>query len=174
MAFYNFSSVGQNYVDNFASGADYVDAVIPYLHFMDNGTSFAVADNRLVIYSGDQRPKSVADVLLDQEIQSIFSNDTYVGLVFLNTAGSGKYRLDLYNTSGLVEHSFCFDMEYKDIVLGKDSIIIYNESQCILAALGGKERFHGEFDKQYQLFVPIKHNRYLAVSRDSIDTIELK
>ena len=64
VAFYNFSSVGQNFVDNFASGADYVDAVIPYLTFINGDTAFAVADNRLVIYSGDQRPKSTADVSL--------------------------------------------------------------------------------------------------------------
>lgn len=69
VAFYNFSSVGQNFVDNFASGADYVDAVIPYITFLSNDTAFAVADNRLVIYSGDQRPKSSADVFLDGEIQ---------------------------------------------------------------------------------------------------------
>lgn len=33
VAFYNFSSVGQNYVDNFVSGSDYADAVIPFLAF---------------------------------------------------------------------------------------------------------------------------------------------
>ena len=75
VAFYNFSSVGQNFVDNFASGADYVDAVIPYLTFINGDTAFAVADNRLVIYSGDQRPKSTADVSLEEEIQSIFYNE---------------------------------------------------------------------------------------------------
>ena len=72
LRFYNFSSVGQNFVDNFASGADYVDAVIPYLTFINGDTAFAVADNRLVIYSGDQRPKSTADVSLEEEIQSSF------------------------------------------------------------------------------------------------------
>lgn len=173
VAFYNFSSVGQNYVDNFASGADYADAVIPYLNFMDNDTSFAVADNRLIIYTGDQRPKSAADVLLDEEIQSVFYNETSIGLVFLDTTGAGKYRLDIYNTSGLVETSFYFDMDYKDIVLWKDTIIIYNETQCILANTNGVERFQGEFEKPYLLFSPVKRNRYLAVSKESIDLIEM-
>ena len=173
VAFYNFSSVGQNYVDNFASGADYADAVIPYLNFMDNDISFAVADNRLIIYTGDQRPKSAVDVLLDEEIQSVFYNETSIGLVFLDTTGAGKYRLDIYNTSGLVETSFYFDMDYKDIVLWKDTIIIYNETQCILANTNGVERFQGEFEKPYLLFSPVKRNRYLAVSKESIDLIEM-
>ena len=135
VAFYNFSSVGQNYVDNFVSGSDYADAVIPFLAFLNNDTSFAVADNRLVIYGGGQRPKSVADVLLNEEIQSIFYNESHIGLVFLDTTGNGKYRLDVYNTSGLVETSLYFDMDYKDIIFRKDNIIIYNETQCLLPPL---------------------------------------
>lgn len=175
VAFYNFSSVGQNYVDNFVSGFDYANAVIPFLAFLDNDTSFAVADNRLVIYGGGQRPKSVADVLLNnEEIQSVFYNNTHIGLVFLDTTGAGTYRLDVYNTSGQVETSLFFDMDYKDIIFRKDDIIIYNETQCLLANMNGVERFNGDFETPYLLFVPVRGNRYLAVSQESIDTIEMK
>ena len=174
VAFYNFSSVGQNYVDNFVSGSDYADAVIPFLAFLNNDTSFAVADNRLVIYGGGQRPKSVADVLLNEEIQSIFYNESHIGLVFLDTTGNGKYRLDVYNTSGLVETSLYFDMDYKDIIFRKDNIIIYNETQCLLANMNGVERFNGDFQTPYLLFAPIRGNRYLAVSQESIDIIEMR
>ena len=174
VAFYNFSSVGQNYVDNFVSGSDYADAVIPFLAFLDNDTSFAVADNRLVIYGGGQRPKSVADVLLNEEIQSVFYNNSHIGLVFLDTTGNGKYRLDVYNTSGQVETSLYFDIDYKDIIFRKDNIIIYNETQCLLANMSGVERFNGDFQTPYLLFAPIRGNRYLAVSQESIDTIEMK
>ena len=174
VAFYNFSSVGQNYVDNFVSGSDYADAVIPFLAFLNNDTSFAVADNRLVIYGGGQRPKSVADVLLNEEIQSIFYNESHIGLVFLDTTGNGKYRLDVYNTSGLVETSLYFDMDYKDIIFRKDNIIIYNETQCLLANMNGVERFNGDFQTPYLLFAPIRGNRYLAVSQESIYIIEMR
>ena len=174
VAFYNFSSVGQNYVDNFVSGSDYADAVIPLLAFLNNDTSFAVADNRLVIYCCGQRPKSVADVLLNEEIQSVFYNESHIGLVFLDTTGNGKYRLDVYNTSGLVETSLYFDMYYKDIIFRKDNIIIYNETQCLLANMNGVERFNGDFQTPYLLFAPIRGNRYLAVSQESIDIIEMR
>lgn len=174
VAFYNFSAVGQNYVDNFASGADYADAVIPYLTFVNNSTAFAVADNRLIIYTGDQRPQSLADVFLDEEIQSVFYDQNHIGLVFLDTSGQGKYRLDVYNMSGLVTTSIYFDIDYKDIILWKDNIMIYNETQCILANTKGMERYSGEFEKPYLLFAPIKGSRFLAVSKDSVDTVEMK
>lgn len=174
VAFYNFSSVGQNFVDNFASGADYVDAVIPYITFLGKDTAFAVADNRLVLYGGDQRPKSTADVLLDEEIQSVFYNETNIGLVFLDTTGTGKYRLDVYNTSGAVVTSLYFDMDYKDIILYKDTVIIYNETQCTIFNMRGLERFRGEFEKPVLLFSPLSTKKYLAVTKDSIDIIEMK
>nr|WP_308628626.1 DUF5711 family protein [uncultured Eisenbergiella sp.] len=174
VAFYNFSSVGQNFVDNFASGADYVDAVIPYITFLSKDTAFAVADNRLVLYGGDQRPKSTADVLLDEEIQSVFYNETNIGLVFLDTTGTGKYRLDVYNTSGAVVTSLYFDMDYKDIILYKDTVIIYNETQCTIFNMRGLERFRGEFEKPVLLFSPLSTKKYLAVTKDSIDIIEMK
>ena len=41
IGFYNFSSVGQNYTDNFVSGYGYPEAVIPMEHFMGNDTVFA-------------------------------------------------------------------------------------------------------------------------------------
>ncbi len=174
VAFYNFSSVGQNYVDNFVSGADYADSVIPTLAFLNNDTAFAVADNRLIIYSGDERPRSSAEVFLEEEIQSVFYNENYIGLVFLDRSGGGKYKLNLYNTSGLVETSITFDLDYKDIIIWKGGIVIYNENQCMLANLDGEKRFQGEFEKPCLLFSPISAKRYLAVSKESIDIIEMQ
>ncbi len=174
VAFYNFSSVGQNYVDNFASGADYVDTVVPYITFIDNSTAFAVADNRLMIYTGDQRPKSSADVFLDEEVQSVFYNESHIGLVFLDTTGNGKYRLDVYDLSGQIAASIYFDMDYKDIILKKDNIIIYSETQCILANMNGTERFNGNFETPYLLFSPLSGRKFLAVSKESIDIVEME
>ena len=174
VAFYNFSSVGQNFVDNFASGADYADAVIPYINFMDSDTAFAVADNRLVFYSGDQRPKSIADVLLDEEIQSIFYNETNVGLVYVDTTGQGKYRMDIYGTNGLITQTIYMDMDYKDIIIWKDNVLIYNETQCLLVGKDGLVRYEGEFEKPYTLLIPINTKRYTGVSKESIDVLEMK
>lgn len=174
VAFYNFSSVGQNFVDNFASGADYADAVIPYINFMDSDTAFAVADNRLVFYSGDQRPKSIADVLLDEEIQSVFYNETNVGLVYVDTTGQGKYRMDVYGTNGFITQTIYLDMDYKDIIMWKENILIYNETHCLLVGKDGLIRYEGEFEKAYTLLIPINTKRYTGVSKESIDVIEMK
>ena len=63
IGFYNFSAVGQNYTDNLVSGYGYADAVVPMVHYMENDTVFAVADNRLMFFKGRQKPESILDTL---------------------------------------------------------------------------------------------------------------
>ena len=81
VGFYNFSSVGQNYTDNLVGGYGYADAVVPLISFMNNDTVFAVADNRLMFYQGRQKPVSLTDMLISEEIQSVFYDKDHVGLV---------------------------------------------------------------------------------------------
>ena len=63
---------------------------------------------------------------------------------------------------------------YKDIVIWKDNILIYNETQCLLASMDGLVRYEGEFEKPYMLMTPVNTKRYTAVSKESIDVIEMK
>ena len=87
IGFYNFSAVGQNYTDNLVSGYGYADAVVPMVHYMENDTVFAVADNRLMYFKGRQKPESILDTLISEEIRSVFYDKNHVGIVFFNPTG---------------------------------------------------------------------------------------
>ena len=139
----------------------YVPAVLPYL------------SSSLSSVMGMAWKSGVAAELIGQPKDTI-GFYLYQSKVFLDTTGQGKYRLDVYDTSGQVEISLFFDMDYKDIILRGDNIVIYNETQCLLANMNGVKRFDGDFETPYLLFAPLSGNRYLAVSQDSIDTIEMK
>jgi hypothetical protein len=65
-------------------------------------------------------------------------------------------------------------LDYKDIIIWKDNILIYNETQCLLSGLDGVIRFEGELAKPYLLLKPISTKRYTAVSKESIDVLEMK
>ena len=64
--------------------------------FMGGGRSVAVGDNSFTICRGTDAPEVVKTVTLDQEIQSVFHSDEYIGLILLNREKSG-YELRLYN-----------------------------------------------------------------------------
>lgn len=175
VAFYNFGEVGLNETDNYVSGYDYLNTIIPYIQFMDNDSAFAVSDDRIVFFEGSERPTNVASNLLEEEVQSVYYNENYVGLVFRDQSGEAIYRLDVYNESGTKVHSQLFDMDYADIILHKDQIIIYNDTECRICNMKGVSKFTGSFDKSTTLVIPTSSlYRYVTVTSDSVDTIELK
>lgn len=175
VAFYNFGEVGKNETDNYVSGYDYLNTVIPYVQFMDDDSAFGVSDDRIVFFSGGERPVNISSALLDEEVQSIYYSDKYVGLVFRNQTGESAYRLDVYNESGNKIHSQLFDIEYTDIVFSKDQIIIYNDQECKICNMKGVDKFSGSFGTDTALIIPTASvYKYVTVTTDSVDNVELK
>ena len=175
VAFFNFGEVGKNESDNYVSGYDYPDTVIPYVQFMNNSAAFAVSDDRIVFFEGGEKPANKATALLNEEVQGIYYNEDYVGLVFHNQTGESAYRLDVYNTAGTKIHSQLFDMEYTDIICSRDQVIIYNDMDCKICNMSGVDKFTGTFEKPSSLLVPTSSNyKYVSVTSNSVDVIELK
>ncbi len=175
VAFFNFGEVGRNQSDNYVSGYDYLDTIVPYVQFMNNNTAFGISDDRIVFFEGSEKPANIATAFLEEEVQGVYNNESYVGVVFVNQTGENAYRMDVYSTSGNKVHSLFFDIEYSDIILNRDQIIIYNDLECQICNIGGVDKFTGEFEKPVTLLVPTSSvYRYVAVTGSSIDTIELK
>lgn len=174
VAFYNLDEVGDNYQDTLVSVFNYNNAIVPVLQFMNEEDSFAVADNRLMLYSGRQIPTSTKEIILSEEVRAVFYSSHYVGLVFLNIEGDTKYRLDVYHTSGNLVHSYEFDQEYKEILFHNDFVYIYNESECLIYQVKGKLKFEGQFDIPVQLLIPTTaKDKLVLVSRNRIQNIKL-
>ncbi len=175
IGFYNFGLVGSNYSDGLVSSYVLTDTVVPYVGFLDDDTAFSVGDNRLTIYSGAYVPEETAGHLYDREIRSVFCGDRYIGLVFLSDNNENRYQLKVYDADTAKERDFYFDMDYTDIFFGKDNFVIYNEAECQIMTMDGIEKFHGSFSKTVRLMAPVGNTyKYMLVTDDSIDTIQLK
>lgn len=175
VAFYNFGQVGKNESDNFVSGYDYADSVVPFTGFMNSSTAFAVADNRIMFYAGSQIPTSAAEQLFDEEVQGVYYNGNYVGLVYLNTDGENQYRMDIYNTSGSKVLSKEFNIDYTDIVFCDDYFVVYNELECMVSTMKGIEKYNGSFKNTVYAVVPEKNSaHYVLITQNSLESIELK
>ena len=175
VAFYNFDNVGDNYNDHIVSSWSYTDLVVPIVRFMNSETAFAVGDGRLMIYTGSQKPAPILEKLFDEEVQSVFYNEDYVGLVFRSDNSDYLYRLDVYDTSGDRAGSYYFSLEYTDLFFGQDNFVVYNETECLIMTLNEIEKFHGSFSKTVRLMIPAAGAyRYVLVTDNSIDTIQLR
>lgn len=176
VSFYNFGEVGQNYTDTMVSSYEYADSIIPYTAFMNAGTAFSVADDQLMIFAdeGQEIPKSVYQGYLSEQIQDIYYSENYIGLIFLNTEGGGKYRLDIYDRSGKKVLAKIFDLEYREILFIKDGFIIYNEAECIICNMQGREKYAGNIQEQTLLLRPLTGKRFLAVTQNTLDVMEMR
>lgn len=175
VAFYNFGAVGKNSTDNYVSGYDYLNSVVPFTRFLDNKSVLAVSDDRIMFYGGAQKPVSVAENLFSDEIRSVYYGAEYVGVVFNSTESGSTYRLEVFNKSGQRVQTISFDIEYTNIIFYEDEIIIYNESECRIYTESGVQKYAGTFSRSVMMLVPLSARyRYMIVTPDSIDTIELQ
>lgn len=175
VGFYNFSSVGQNYTDNLVGGYGYADAIVPVIKFMNSESSFAVADNRLMFYQGRQKPENIANIMINNEIQSVYYNEKHVGLVFYNMTGETTYSMDIYDALGNKEQTIAFSQEYKEIMFQEEAIIIYNDDECLIYDWEGKKKYEGIFKERIECILPLGNiARYILVTSDSIQMIQLQ
>ena len=175
VAFYNFGDVGQNQTDNLVSGYTYSNAIVPEVKFIDNANAVAVADNRLMFYSGDQKPVSNGEVLVENEISAVYYGDQYVALVFNNAGEEERYKVNIYDRNGKMKDSISFNMSYEDILLTGNQVVVYSSDECLVHVIGGMDKYHGPLEGGVLAMLPTNINyRYVLVTRDSLQTVELK
>ena len=147
VAFYNFGEVGKNETDNFVSGHEYPNELVPMVEFLDDDTAFAVGNDRMMIYEGSQRPTSISENHLQDEVRSVYHGDGNVGLVYYDKSGQSKYVCDVYDQKGEKNCSIYFDIDYKEIRFSGDQMIIYNSSSCEVYTVKGRFKYKGNLDE---------------------------
>lgn len=175
VAFYNLGDVGDNVSDRLVSIYIYEDQLIPCTAFLRNDTAFALGDSKFLFFKGSQKPVLLKEYEFTEEIRSVFYNENYVGLVFYSDKQEARYRMDVYTAGGEQAGSFYFNMEYTDLFFEKDSFVLYNESECVIMTMNGKERYKGAFPKAVRRIVPQKSStRYLLVMEGELQMMSLK
>ncbi len=175
VAFYNFGDVGQNEIDNYVSGYDYEGTFIPRVHFLSRDAAVAIGDDRMIFFSGAQKPEAVSENAITEEIQSVSFGDEEVGLVFRSEEGGFRYRLKVYDKTGKEILNKDFDMAYTDVVLSDKRAVIYNDSACEIIDYKGNLRYDGHFEDPVLLMVPTSHrSRFILVNRSLTEEIILE
>ena len=74
--FYNFSDVGQDYVERLVGTyqEEFTDSLVPMIEFINNDTVCAFADNQLVLFRMKEIPEIIAAIPIEEKIHSVFYN----------------------------------------------------------------------------------------------------
>jgi len=175
VAFYNFGEVGQNSIDNYVSGYNYKDSLVPSLHFLNNDYAFALSGSRLTVYEGAHKPLSIKEAFLTDDVVSVFHDDSHIALLYRNKETSGSYRLDLYSEKSDIIDSETFDFDYSGIAFGADQYTIYGNTDIYVMTYSGKTKIKTTYDKSIRMVIPTSSaTKFIIVTDSSVDTVTLE
>lgn len=175
IAFYNFGAVGQNSIDKIVSSYTYTDVVIPQIQYLAEDTMAAFGDDRVILFTGAQKPAEAVTIELTDEVKSVFYDQTHFGLVY---DGNDKkdHRLELYNLSGNQTLSVEFDTDYTNVeLLSNGEICILGEDSCEIFNERGVQKFQYKFqDYLYKILPGATQTSYTFILEGETQKVKLK
>ncbi len=176
IAFYNFGSVGQNAVENNVSGFNFANEVFPYIAYMNDNTAVAVSNARGAYFVGDEIPASGTNIMWGKEVQGVWSNDRYLAVLFSGEGSGAEHVMQVYNTAGAQVGTIPFSLEYSQIQLAGDRIVINNAEACQIYTVQGAKKYDGQFDVNVKALIPSAGSttRFMAVTDDTLEQMILE
>lgn len=174
--FYNFSNVGKDEVDRVVGTFNqYGETIVPAVYFVSNEDAIAIGDNVLTIYKMKEKPTIRKEIKFDKEIQKVFYNEKYVGLIFENSKGDTPYKMEVYSLSGEKIMSKEIEMNLDHVKFAGKNVLMYDDVICELISLKGVVKFKHVFTKQLDAIVPMEStNTFLLMTKNKIEEISLR
>ncbi|MCI9305150.1 MAG: hypothetical protein HFI28_01535 [Lachnospiraceae bacterium] len=178
IVFYNFGSVGGNFVDKIVASKIYENTVIPRIEYMGDSICAAVSDQGVIFYEGKEIPEETAVTEVTEEIQSVFFGANKVGLVLEGT-GEGeentRYEVRLYDASGGMVWNKGTNLAYSQIKMSGKDMILFNENECEIYNEKGVLRYAGSFDGSIaDIYKGSGLRNYIFVFSDRTEEVKLK
>ncbi len=174
--FYNFSTAGQNEIDNLVGTFTYEDTILPELSYMDDSVLLAFGDQGVYAFAGSSSPQETGRLEADSEIQSIFCDDSYFGLVYSDSARDAGRIIKIYDGDCKEQVVIETEFSYDSIgFLDNHEICLVNSAQCRIFTLGGLEKFTYDFeDEIITVFHESGFRNYVILKEDSTECVRLK
>lgn len=176
LMFYNFSNAGKNADEKMVGQFDdYKETIVPTVKFVTNEDVIAVGENVLTTFNMTNIPELRKEIKFEEEIQKVFYNEKYVGLVFENTQGDNPYRMEVYNLSGNRVMQKEINMDYDNMKFAGENVVMYNDLNCQIVSLKAVTKFEYNFKESIKGIMPLDGSKtYLFMMNSSIDKVRLK
>ena len=175
VAFYNFDSVGYNVTDHLMSSTVYEDTLFPTIAFLTNTVAVAFGDNMCVGYEGTQNPEEIFRLPFDEEIESIFYNDSYFGLVFRSNSSDASYKMKVYNKKGKLLLEQSFNQSYEKIKFIEGEIVVFGQQEILVYNIKGKLKFSGTTENAISDIMGIgKSYQYIILYKTEWERVRLE
>lgn len=175
IAFYNFGTVGQNSIDKIVSSYSYADMVIPQIRYLAEDTMVAFGDDRVILFTGAQKPTEQTSIELKDEVKSIFYDEKNFGLIY-DAEGGKKHRLEYYDISGKQIMDIHFETDYTNVeVLANGELCIFGETGCEIFNGRGIRKFQYDFQEHlYQILSGRMQTDYTFLLEGKTQKVKLR
>ncbi len=173
--FYNFSDAGQKQADNLVAAPTYADTIIPEITYVEDDRLLAFADTGVYLFEGDLQPEESGRVEAADEIQSVFYDDRYFGLVYNDSSKPTGRRIDIYDNKGAFHSSVETEVSFDSVgFLDNHEICLWNTEQCCIYKVSGAQKFDCEFDESIVgVFHGTGYLNYLVLKQNETERIRL-
>lgn len=174
--FRNFSQVGGNLTDKLVGGfKEFKENIVADVEFLTDTYACAIADNQLGFYSlkNEVQPALVNNPVFEEEILSVFYGSQGVGVITKNAADENPYMLCLYGPDGSELWKKTLNFAYKQAEFGRERVLLYNDSECLILSNKGEEKYRGTLDGSISKILDVSRDTLLQVSGDTIKQIKL-
>ncbi|MCD8156070.1 MAG: DUF5711 family protein [Clostridiales bacterium] len=174
--FYNFSTAGQNQIDNLVAAYTYEETIIPELVYVSESRLIAFADTGVYTFNGSGTPTEGAVLTVSDEIQSVFYDDGYFGLVFSDATKDAGRIIKVYDTACSEQVTIETEFSYDSIgFLDNHEICLLNATQCSVFTLGGLQKFTYEFDEEIRgFFHESGFHQYVILKENATERVRLR
>ena len=119
--------------------------------------------------------KTIKKIIFFSMICLFLISLTYFTCYILPSPKMGESnQIDIYDKKGNLILKQNIDIDYQNILIQKNNIVAYNNTECVMYNMSGREKYRGTFGKSVSLLIPAnKSNRFIMITSTSADIIEL-
>ena len=176
ISFYDFEK-GKEAADRIVASFDYSEngAYVPKVVYLSDTKAFAVGDCCISFFDVSNRTAITRkDVAVEGEIQRIFYNNEYLGLVVRDEAKTG-YQLHIYTSEGNENAVTEQDALHTGYAFQQRNVVMYDADYCEVQSFSGRIRFAREFGNTLYTVIPgDKFKTYYLATMEELQQIKLR
>lgn len=150
VVFHDFSEIGKTITERLVGGFDapFQGALVGEVQFLGSPYSCAFSTSGLSFFSTRDltSPALVVQVLVEEEILSVFHSDDYAGIIVKNNSGDFVNRMEIYKKSGKLVLKKNFTYDYNEADIDGDLVILHNQDSCMIYNMAGVLKLATSFD----------------------------
>lgn len=176
ISFYNFGSVGQNEIDNNVGTYHYEDMLVSEISYVASDRMVALSDTGFLVFEGAQKPALKRQVDFEQEVQSVFCNNKYVGVTYSSAAKEGNWHIKVYDLNGNTAMENDTAIAYNCIeFLDGNEVCVRDDYNCEIYTIHSIRKFAYTFDQPlYKILSGADASSYTFVLSGETDEVRLK